>query len=556
MRVTRTAAAIGAAALPAASAGAQAPAAAAGASAAPSPNDWPSYNRTPTGERFSALAEIDRGNVGRLRVLCTYDTGQEAGFQSGLVEVDGMLIGTTEHDTFAVDPDRCAERWRVHEDFTPANQLKVNRGVAYLDGRLFRGTADGRVLAYDARTGRRLWATTIADPGKGESVPAAPLAWRAADSTALVFVGNAGGDTKGVKGRVYALDAPTGAIRWEQYMVPRGLADSARGPAAPAPPGAASWRNRPGIPITGGGNWTSYTLDSAAGTLYVPGGNPAPDFVPGVRDGDNLYTGAVVALDARTGAYRTHYQLVAGDDGHDWDVASAPVLTTTRGGVRLLAATPKDGHLYGYDVATGRRLYRTPVTTILNATVPPGPGLTRFCPGTQGGAEWNGPAYDPTRDVLYTGQVDWCTRARPASATALRATPTAKPWSGMASADPKENFGRFDPPGQWAGRFAATDATTGRVRWRYRTPAPILSGVTPTAGGVVFFGDMGGTLYALDADRGTVLWSQPLGGAVGGGVITYATAAGQRVAAAVGMTSPIWPTAKVTAKVVVLGVDR
>lgn len=512
--------------------------------------DWPSYNRTLTGERFAALAEIGRGNVGQLRVLCTFDTGEQTSFQSGLLEVDGMLIGTTEADIFALDPDSCQQKWRTHEEYTSASPLKVNRGAAYLDGRLFRGTQDGRVLAYDARTGQRVWETTIADAAKGETVPAAPIAWGG-----LVFVGNAGGDNKGVKGRMYALDAATGAIRWEAYMVPRSPADPTRGPAAPQPPlVAASWRNGVGIPITGGANWTSYTLDPATGTLYVPSGNAAPDFVPRVRSGTNLFTGSMAALDARTGAYRTAYKMVPGDDAHDWDVASPGVVTTTRGGTRLLAVTPKDGHLYGFDLATGRQLYRTPVTTITNAREPLRTAGTRFCPGTQGGSEWNGPAYDPTRNLLYTGQVDWCTTVRPAPVSKVQAVPIGKPWSGMNSDDPAEGFGKLDPPGQWAGRFAATDAATGRVRWRFAAPAPITSGVTPTAGGVVLFGDMGGTLYALDSDSGRVLWSSKVGGAVGGGVITYATAAGQRVAAAVGMTSPIWPTEKVNAKVVVLGV--
>ena len=130
--------------------------------------DWPSYNKTLTSNRFSPLSLINKDNVGNLKVLCTYDTGQYTGFTSGLIEVNGALIGTTEYDIFSIDPANCHQNWRTHEDYSPGTPQGVNRGAAYMDGQLFRGTQDGRVLAYDFKTGKRLWATTIADAKKGE----------------------------------------------------------------------------------------------------------------------------------------------------------------------------------------------------------------------------------------------------------------------------------------------------------------------------------------------------------------------------------------------------
>ena len=205
--------------------------AAASTSPAPSEGDWPSYNKTLTSDRFSDLNQIDSKNADKLKVLCTYDTGQYTGFNSGLLEVNGALIFATEYDLFSIDPATCKENWRAHEDYTPASPQGVNRGAAYLDGMLFRGTQDARVLAYDFKTGKRLWATTIGDYKKGESAPAAPIAWNG-----LVFIGNAGGDVKGVKGRMYALDAKTGKIVWEFYLVPKSRGRSnirARGSFAP-----------------------------------------------------------------------------------------------------------------------------------------------------------------------------------------------------------------------------------------------------------------------------------------------------------------------------------
>jgi alcohol dehydrogenase (cytochrome c) len=138
--------------------------------------DWPSYNRTLTSERYSQLSQINTKNVGKLKVLCTYDVDQFAAFESGLIMVENALIGTTQFDIFSLNSATCAVNWRTHEDYPPS-LLPANRGAAYLDGMLFRGTQDGRVLAYDFKTGKRIWETTIADVKRGESVPSAPIAW-------------------------------------------------------------------------------------------------------------------------------------------------------------------------------------------------------------------------------------------------------------------------------------------------------------------------------------------------------------------------------------------
>ena len=157
-------------------------------SPAPAEGDWPSYNKTLTSNRFSGLNQINSKNADKLKVLCTYDTGQYTGFNSGLIEVNGALIFATEFDLFSIDPATCKENWRTHEDYTPASPQGVNRGAAYLDGMLFRGTQDARVLAYDFKTGKRLWETTIGDYKKGESAPAAPIAWNGLCSSATPAV--------------------------------------------------------------------------------------------------------------------------------------------------------------------------------------------------------------------------------------------------------------------------------------------------------------------------------------------------------------------------------
>jgi glucose dehydrogenase len=301
------------------------------------------------------------------------------------------------------------------------------------------------------------------------------------------------------------------------------------------------------VEITGGATWTSYSLDPASGELYVPGGNPAPDFAKHLRKGENLYAGSVVVLDAKTGAYKRHFPIVP-EDFHDYDVSSAPALFTARNGTDIMALSPKDGFLYAFERNSGKRLYRLPMTTQFNTAAPLSPKGTRFCPGTQGGSEWNGPAYDMAHDAVLSGQVDWCTTVRVDEDDKIASVSKGQAWSGSS----KDGFGKNDPKAKWGGWLTSVDAITGKQRWRFKAPNPIIGAVTPTAGGVAFFGDMGGNFYVIDSASGKVLWKRALGGAVSGGVITYDTGAGQKVAVSTGLQSKIWPTPKATAQIQVL----
>ncbi len=286
----------------------------------------------------------------------------------------------------------------------------------------------------------------------------------------------------------------------------------------------------------------------------MPGGNPAPDFADQVRKGPNLYSGSVVVLDAKTGAYKNHFKLVP-RDWHDWDVSSAPAVIQTTGGKKMMIVAPKDGHLYGFDLGSNAMVYRVPVTRVenVNATFST-TNSVHFCPGSVGGAEWNGPAYDPATSLVYIGEVEWCATVRLHATNKILKSPMWQAWSAEASKNPYNTWGKMDPTFHWAGWVHAVDADTGRWKWRVKTNYPIQSGMTPTAGGVVFFGDMGGNFYAVDANSGRKLWGSKIGGAIGGGVITYTVNGAQRVAVATGLTEVIWPTEITTAKVSILGI--
>jgi alcohol dehydrogenase (cytochrome c) len=138
----------------------------------------------------------------------------------------------------------------------------------------------------------------------------------------------------------------------------------------------------------------------------------------------------------------------------------------------------------------------------------------------------------------------------------LRTLPLGQPWSGMATFNPFDIFGRpARADGHWAGWVYAVDADSGVWKWRLKSNYPIFGGMTPTAGGVVLFGDAGGNFYVLDAASGQKLWGQKIGGAIGGGVITYTANGAQKVAVATGFTSILWPTEVVTGKITILGLD-
>ena len=496
-------------------------------------SNWFTYNGNYEAHRFTPLAQITTGNVASLREVCTFDSHEVISMESGPVVVDGVLYLTTDTSTFAIDARTCAQKWR-HSRPAPDRFLRVNRGVAYLDGRIFRGGGDAHVYAIDASTGTTAWDVSIGDAAKGESVPMAPLAWNG-----LVFVGNAGGDAPGVVGRVNALDARTGRVVWTFKTIP----DT----------GAArrGWTNAEKVPPTGGGIWTSLAFDPVREVLFVPAGNPAPDFYPSVRPGPNLYTNSVIELDAKTGRFLGYVQPVK-DDYHDWDISSAPSVITTRGGRTMLTLAGKDGFLHGIsrDGNSLRIRFSVPTTTRSNVDAPLSAARsTHFCPGTQGGTEWNGTAFNPALNLVYAGAVDWCSTIRQVPPDSVR-YPLAPDFTGNLGG----GFGALDDTTRWQGWVTAVDPDRGRVQWKYRTVAPVQSAIVTTASGLLFVGDMRGNLLALDARSGKRLWTAKAGPAIGGGVVSYDVLGRQYVAAVNGQISPIWPVEKsATARVTIYG---
>lgn len=488
-------------------------------------SDWPTYNRTLDGQRYSPLAEITPANVAGLRSVCELGLGEEGAFQAGPLVVGDTMFLTTAHTTVAMNATTCNLVWRKIDTAHKDDPFPVNRGVAYLNGRVYRGMPGGRFAALDSRTGAQVWSVDVANGSLGEFLSSAPVTW-----DGMVYIGLAGGDW-GIRGAMFGFDAATGAQRWKFYTVPMGNER-----------GAETWK-RPATALRGGGAmWTSYTLDPRNGELFVPVGNPAPDLDPDARPGDNLFTNSVVVLDARTGALKWWYQAVP-NDGFDWDMSAAPALYRATDGSERVAIAGKDGVLHGVDRAKHDAVFRLPITTILNADKKPTPQGVRACPGVLGGVEWNGPAFDPTTGTLYVGSVDWC------------ATFTSGKYEYIQGQLYMGTGFKPDKAEDATGWVHAVDGTTGRIKWKYKADRPIVAGITPTSGGVLFTGDVDGRFYAFDKSTGAVLLRTQLPGSIAGGIVTYAVNGKQYVAVTSGNVSRGTFDTKGSPRIIVMALD-
>jgi len=476
---------------------------------ASSKDDWLGYNGSYAGDRYSTLTQIDRTNAPHLHPVCAFQYGELGPAQTAPVVAAGVMYVTGEETTYALDAKTCKVRWQNTYASTGPKAALANRGVALLDGKVFRGTPDSHLIAIDAATGRTLWNVPVSDSSDGSNTAAAPLAWQG-----KVYIGIAGSED-GVKGKVMAFSAADGTLLWTFSTIASG-----------DDPGAATWGNAAATATGGGGTWSSYGLDPATATLFVPVGNPGPDFSADYRPGANLYTSSIVALDANTGKLRWYYQLVP-HDYHDWDAAAPPALFRGANGKPMMSFAGKSGILFTIDYRTHALVSKMPVTTILDADKPFTTEGTHFCPGTLGGVEWNGPAYSSHDKLVYVNAVDWCSTVKLGEVRYVLGKSFLGSGNGMGVKDAQGGTG-------W---LTAVDPLTGKIAWRYHAPGLMVAGVTVTAGGVLFTGETTGEFDAFDAANGKVLYRFNTGGSIAGGIATYAVGGKQYVVAVSGNQS-------------------
>ena len=491
------------------------------------PQNWLTYNGTYSSQRHSGLGQITAANVGDLESKWMLQNQVFGTWQSNPIVVDGIMYVTQRpNDVLAVDAVTGRVFWLYRH--RPADNTRVccganNRGVAILDDKVFMGTLDARLIAIDATNGRLIWDSEVADPGQAYSITMAPLVVKD-----KVIVGVGGGEF-GIRGFVAAYDAETGEEAWRFHTIP-----------GPGEPGHDTWEDddweHGGAPV-----WITGSYDADLNLTYWGVGNPGPDWNPGQRPGDNLYSDSVIALNADTGELVWYFQF-SPNDGYDYDSVQVPVLVDMEwNGVpsKLMMWANRNGYFYVLDRVTGEFLTGTPFVKVnwssgLEETgrpIPtPQPLGSPTWPGNAGGTNWYPPSFSPETGLFYIpAWEDYATIYRPEEAVftpgrafvgggydVLTPVPGA-PGIGLGPISPINNW--TDAVGH--GTVIAMNPRTGEARWRYEQFDVSDGGMLTTASDLLFTGGREGHFHALDARTGELLWRASLGGQIVMAPITY-----------------------------------
>ena len=486
--------------------------------------EWLLPNHDYGGQRFVDLKQITRLNAAELQPVCIYEAGDMRPFQTNPLVYKGVMYVNTPSSTMALDAATCALRWR-HDWQVKARNAEVkfgerlanpyrSRGVALSNGKLIRSTSDGYLIALEIDTGKLVWEKHVAEAEKYELMIMAPLVYED------LIISGIGISEYGVKGWIGAFRLSDGEPVWRFNTVP-----------GEGEPEFDTWNTTDDAPRGGGGIWVTPSLDPEKGLLYIAVGNPVPDFFGGVRMGKNLYTAAMIVVDARSGKLQWFRQFVPHDQ-HDWDLTvTNPLYSTVIAGVRrpVMSVAGKDGILRAIDRESHEQIYEVPLTTIANAETEPTVEGVHTCPGVLGGFEWSSPALSPTREMLVAPTVDWCGVFKKADEP--RYIPGQQYMGGSFT---------FDSIGESRGWLSAVNASTGTIAWKYHSDRPMLAAVTATSSDVVFTGELTGDFVVLGAGDGEVLYRFKTDGPVTAGVITYAVAGKQYVGVMSGAANPFW----------------
>jgi alcohol dehydrogenase (cytochrome c) len=467
------------------------------------PTRWLTYSGNYNGQRHSPLTQITPENVDRLTAQWTFQTGTLGSFQTTPIVVDGVLYVTGfNNHAWAIDARSGRQIWRYRRELPEDLKLccgAVNRGFGVLGDRLFMTTVDAHLVALDMKTGGVEFDVQLADYKAGYSATVAPLIVKD-----KVIVGIAGAEY-GIRGFIDAYDPHTGKQVWRFYTV-----------AGPGDPGAKTW---PGDAyLRGGGSiWVTGTYDPQLNLIFFGTGNPGPDYYSDAREGDNLYTASLVALDADTGERRWHYQFTP-HDVHDWDSTQVPVLgdLTINGQPRkVVMFANRNGFFYTIDRITGKVIVAKPFveTTWAKKIRPDGrpvllPGNlpdengARTCPDLGGGTNFMSPSFDPRTNLFFVTARETCASF---FAYDQKFTP-GEQYTGGGTQRPRDqkNFGAL----------RAIDPVTAKIKWEFRYTSTSSAGVLTTASGLVFAGDGDGNLLAFESRTGKSLWHYQLGSAM------------------------------------------
>jgi len=488
-----------------------------------------SYSQT----RYYPATQINVKNVAGMRPAFQFQTEVVESMETAPIVVDGIMYITTSYNhLYALDAATGKEFWHYKHKMGPVTTFCCgpnNRGVAVMGDRLYMGTLDAKLLAFDAKTGKVLWSAQIADPEKGYSETMAPVA-----VDGKVLIGTNGGEY-GIRGFVKAFDANDGKLLWTFSTIPEtgheGVwatmdatgRDMHRDIAAEK---AALAKNAAFFNTLGGGVWMAPAIDRESKTAFFVVGNPSPDLYGAERPGDNLYTDSIVAVDLNTGAKKWHFQYIA-HDVWDLDAVSPVILTEAKGKdgrmTKVAIHGGKIGHVYVHDRATGELIrFSEAMIPQENMWVLPTKDGARMLPGANGGVEWSPMAFNPKTRLVYAANLH-----QPMTYHVEQAAyPGGKLWLGGA-------FKVIPSEKQW-GRLSAVNIDTGKVAWKFDTEQPLIGGVLATAGDLVFNGEGNGYFRAFDARTGKKLWEYQCGAGVNAPAVSYTVGGKQYVAVAAG----------------------
>jgi len=502
--------------------------------------NWLMYNRTYSGWRYSPLDQVTTANVKKLVPKFIFAGGTVGDQQTTPVVNDGVMFTTSTALAFnrvhALNAVTGEPLWR-HERRIPEDVgalvrvIPHNRGVALHKDRVVFGTLDAHLVALEAKTGKPVWDTTIADYADGYFVSQAPFVVKG-----KVIVGIAGPGEMGPRGFVEAFDAETGKSLWRWYSIP-----------AAGEPGSETWAADT-WKIGGGAVWHAGTYDPATNLLYFGTGNPAP-WIADMRRGDNLYTMSAVALDLDTGKLKWYHQYLANEP---WDfdtVAEHHVIDVVRNGQthKALVQANKLGYVYTLDRVTGKFLSAAPFIKSLTWGGPDpvtgkgieNPGLrptmggppVEVCPSLLGGTGWQPKVFNPKTAYLYIPSNEFCMKYAYVSDLTYK---KGQLFTGVTT----EHFSKNEQ----AGVLRAFDVNQNKIVWEWSNRTPLISHTLTTAGDLVFQGTAEGKVVAVNAKDGQELWSFNLGTPQSGGIISYAVDGKQYIAVAAGGTlrSQVW----------------
>ncbi|MGD8809102.1 MAG: PQQ-binding-like beta-propeller repeat protein, partial [Gammaproteobacteria bacterium] len=485
------------------------------------------WRRKWDGEGFSPLAQINRRNVGDLRLAWSLALPPGPNAATPLVHDGVIFVHAYGDHVQALDATNGDELWHYARDLGNGG-ISVKRNMALYGDKLYLGTSDVHVIALDAKTGSVAWDTPIAAPNSGFGLSGGPLV---ADGVVMQGInGQAPGGAY-----IVGLDADTGEEIWRFYSIAR-----------PGEPGGDSWNGIALEQRSGGSVWTAGSYDVDTGLALF---GPAPTYDTGpLRDpigragvtNEALYTNSTIALRPADGTLAWYFQHVPNDQwDFDWAFERQMVELDVDGNTQRVIITSGKEAIYDALDVEGNYLFsidlglqnfitdidpRTGAKTIDPALIPSREKAIVVCPHAGGAKSWIPASLNPASKVLFVPLVESCMDLTPVPQDQRGSLSTGVRWTIRPTLD---SDGRY-------GRIQAIDLETRRTLWTTRQRAPQTTGTLATAGGLVFAGALDRWFTAYDDATGEALWRARLGDVPSAAPISFGVDGRQYVALVVG----------------------